>query len=118
MPVTEIKDGAWKKIEALLPPPKPRRRKHPGRLPKSDRDVLNGILYILQNGIAFDQLPQKLGYGSGMTCWNRLTAWKLAKVWPKLQKALIKSMPRANKLDWSRIERLNTRKRSKRPGGR
>ena len=30
------------------------------------------ILFVLRNGIAWQQLPQELGYGSGMTCWRRL----------------------------------------------
>lgn len=85
MDVPPIKDVLWKDIQAVLPPPKPRRRRYAGRKPISDREVLNGIMYILRNGIAFDQLPQELGYGSGMTCWNRITKWKRAGVWQKLR---------------------------------
>jgi len=37
-----VSDALWVFLQPLLPPPKPRRRVHPGRLPRSDRDVLNG----------------------------------------------------------------------------
>jgi transposase len=33
-----------------------------------DRAALNGILYVLQTGIPWEDLPQELCLGSGMTC--------------------------------------------------
>ncbi len=36
----------------------------PGRLPHDDRQALNGVLYVLNTGIAWRDLPQELGYGS------------------------------------------------------
>ncbi len=33
--------------------------------------VLQGILFVLFTGIGWDDLPQELGFGSGMTCWRR-----------------------------------------------
>jgi hypothetical protein len=35
----------------LLPPPKPRRFRYPGRKPVDDRKVLTGILFVLKTGI-------------------------------------------------------------------
>lgn len=40
-----------------------------------DRLALQGILFVLHTGIAWEHLPQELGYGSGMTCWRRLAEW-------------------------------------------
>jgi transposase len=37
----------------------------------NDRKVLPGILFVLYTGIAWEFLPQQLGFGSGMTCWWR-----------------------------------------------
>jgi hypothetical protein len=34
--------------------------------------VLNGILFVLTTRIAWQRLPQELGFGCGMTCWRRL----------------------------------------------
>src|SRR5476649_713449 len=50
MPAPIIDDELWTLIEPLLPPPKPRRTRYPGRLPVSDRAALNGILLILKTG--------------------------------------------------------------------
>jgi hypothetical protein len=40
MPAPIIDDELWELIEPLLPPPKPRRKRYPGRLPVSDRAAL------------------------------------------------------------------------------
>jgi transposase len=34
--------------------------------------VLTGILFVLETGIAWEDLPAEMGCGSGMTCWRRL----------------------------------------------
>jgi transposase len=36
---------------------------------------------VLLTGITWQDLPQQLGYGSGMTCWRRLRDWQQASVW-------------------------------------
>ncbi|MGI3198851.1 transposase [Streptomyces sp. GLT-R25] len=43
--------------------------KTPGPLPVPDRQCLQGILYVLHTGIGWEDLPQELGFRSGMTCW-------------------------------------------------
>jgi transposase len=67
-----------------------------------DRLVLNGILHGLHTAIAWEDLPQEYGYGSGVTAWRRLRDWQKAGVWDALhQKLLVKlnaagrSTPRA-----------------------
>ncbi|ARD39725.1 hypothetical protein B6E78_10325 [Edwardsiella ictaluri] len=45
-----------------------------GRPRLDDYAVLNGILFVLTTGIPWEDLPQSLGFGSGMTCWHRLAA--------------------------------------------
>lgn len=73
-----IDDELWALIEPLLPPPKPRRKRHPGRRPVSDRAALNGILFVFKTGIRWCDLSIKLGFGSGPTCWRRLRDWQKA----------------------------------------
>jgi YD repeat-containing protein len=46
-----LPDDPWELIAPLLPPPKPRRRDHPGRKPVSDRQTLTGILFVLKTGL-------------------------------------------------------------------
>jgi transposase len=48
-----------------LIPARVRRYRHPGREALPDRRALNGILYVLHTGIAWRDLPQEFGYGSG-----------------------------------------------------
>ena len=62
-----IDDGLWDRIEPLLPPWPARA---PGPRPVPDRLCLQGILYVLHTGIGWEDLPQELGFGSGMTCWR------------------------------------------------
>lgn len=111
MAIPRIGDALWIRVEGLLPPPKPRRFRFPGRKRIPDRKVLTGILYLLSTGIPFDQLPTEMGCGTGMTCWNRLAEWKRAGAWPRIRRLLEEELPSGHKLDWNRVDRVNTRKR-------
>ncbi|UAK31442.1 transposase [Nocardia asteroides] len=61
-------DELWAVIEPLLPVRAPGT---PGPARMDDRLVLQGILFVLFTGIGWEDLPQELGFGSGMTCWRR-----------------------------------------------
>src|SRR5204863_7319832 len=65
-----VSDALWAKIKPLLPPPKPRRLRFPGRKPLDPRKALTGIIFVLKSGIPWELLPQEMGCGSGMSCWN------------------------------------------------
>ena len=97
-----IDDELWALIEPLLPPPKPRRKKYPGRRPVPDRAALNGILFVFKTGIRWCDLSIKLGFGSGPTCWRRLRDWQKAGVWDRLHQLLLTKLREAGKLDFSR----------------
>ena len=97
-----VSDELWAVVEPLLPPPKPRRFRYPGRKPIDDRKALTGILFILKSGIPWEMLPQEMGCGSGMTCWRRLQEWQQAGVWQKLHATLLSRWHGADRLDWSR----------------
>ena len=56
-----ITDALWERIEPLLPPHKPRRRRFPGRKPIDDRKALTGILSVLKTGINWEDLPHEMG---------------------------------------------------------
>ena len=66
------------------------------------RKVLTGIIFVLKTGIPWEQLPQEMGCGCGMTCLNYLNAWQRAGVWEKLHQILLAELEQADKLDWSR----------------
>jgi len=96
-----VSDGLWERIEPLLPK-RERRFRYPGRKPLDDRRVLAGVLFVLHTGIAWEHLPQELGFGCGMTCWRRLHAWQEAGVWAALHELLLAELNAAGTLDWSR----------------
>ena len=97
-----VTDALWKRIEPLLPPPKPRRFRFPGRTPIDNRKALTGILFVLKTGINWEDLPVEMGCGCGMTCWRRLRDWTKAGVWPKLLEVLLAELNEADQIDWAR----------------
>jgi transposase len=97
-----LQDELWQRIEPLLPPPKPRRFRFPGRKPVDNRKALTGILFVLKTGIPWEDLPQEMGCGSGMTCWRRLRDWQEAGVWDRLHDVLLAELRHADQIDWSR----------------
>ncbi|WP_344329411.1 IS5 family transposase, partial [Streptomyces macrosporus] len=88
----EVDDELWAIIEPLLPKVE-RRTHHPGRERLDDRPVLRGILFVLHTGVSWEHLPQEPGFGSGMTCWRRLTEWHQAGVWQRLHEVLLEQPP-------------------------
>ena len=96
-----VSDQLWELFEALLPR-KVRRFRCPGRKRFDDRLALQGILFVLHTGIAWQHLPPELGFGSGVTCWRRLDEWQRAGVWDQLQALLLSRLRAAGELEWSR----------------
>jgi transposase len=74
-----------------------------GRPRLSDEQALDGIVFVLRTGIPWEDLPQELGFGSGLTCWRRLRDWQAAGVWHGLHLALLDELRQADKLDFSRF---------------
>jgi transposase len=97
-----LPDDLWDLVARLLPPPKPRRRDHPGRKPVGHRQALTGILFVLKTGLPWEDLPREMGCGSGMTCWRRLQEWQHQGVWMRLHALLLAQLRGADRIDWSR----------------
>lgn len=96
-----INDELWEIIKPLIPKKK-RRFRYPGRKPVSDQAALTGILFVLKTGIGWEDLPQEMGCGSGMTCWRRLRNWQKAGVWDKIHRTLLNKLREVDKIDFSR----------------
>ena len=107
-------DGLWEHVAGLLPPPKPRRFRHPGRRPIDDRAALAGIVFVLKTGIAWNQLPTSLVGCSGVTCWRRLRDWTEAGVWPALHELLRRGLEGRVLIRHARPARLEGRGRARR----
>src|SRR5205085_9216834 len=100
-----VSDELWEQIEPLLPAPKPRRARYPGRKPLGPRKVLTGIVFVLKSGIPWEELPVEMGCGCGMSCLNYLRSWQRSGLWAKIHQALLAHLPGADRIDWSRAAR-------------
>ena len=98
-----VDDELREVIAPVLPMPKRRRRRYPGRKPLDNRRVLSGILFVLRSSIPREVLPQEMGCGSGMSCLRRLRAWQKARVWDRLHRTLLSKLCGADKLELSRV---------------
>jgi transposase len=96
-----LSDELWEEVKELLPV-KPRRKRNPGRRRVGNREALTGIIFILKTGMGWEDLPQELGCGCGMTCWRRMREWLAAGVWDRLQIKLLEKLDGAGRIDWSR----------------
>jgi transposase len=97
-----VTDALWERLQPLLPPPRQRRFRFPGRKPLDYRRILTGILFVLKTGIAWDDLPAELGCGCGKTCRQHLQAWHQAGVWVGLHSVLLAELNGADQIDWDR----------------
>jgi transposase len=95
-----VTDELWAVVEPILPPP----RKYPkgGRPPIDNRSAFTGVVLVLKTGMAWEDLPQEMGCGCGMTCWRRLRDWQEAGVWRDILHALLNHLQMDQKIDWSR----------------
>ena len=95
-----VSDKLWALVGPLLPkrPPRPKG----GRPPLDDRKALSGIVFVLKTGLPWEDLPQEMGCGSGMTCWRRLKEWNDAGVWDRVHRRLLRHLREADRIDWSR----------------
>ncbi|MEV0768688.1 IS5 family transposase [Nocardia salmonicida] len=106
-------DRLWAVIEPLLPV---KAAGTPGPARMNDRLVLQGILFVLITGIGWEDLPQELGFGSGMTCWRRLRDWQAAGVFEAMHTTMLAHCHRAGLIDFDRVIPDGSHVRAKRGG--
>src|ERR1700739_4040778 len=92
-----LTDAQWEKIRPLLPK-RPKRPKG-GRPRKDDRNVLEGILWILRSGARWCDLPEE--FPSPATCWRRLRDWEEQEVWLEIWRAFLSELNERQQLKWS-----------------
>jgi transposase len=63
-----LTDEQWKLIADLFPPPK-----RTGRPPSDPRDMIDGILWILNTGAQWRDVPEEFGPKS--TVWDHFDRW-------------------------------------------
>ncbi len=96
MQFTELTDKQWSMISKHIP--KPART---GRPRYDDRNIINGIIYVLITGCRWSEMPEK--YGTKSTAHLRLQNWQQRGVWKKILSSLIKSAYKQNKIHLQKI---------------
>ncbi|MCX4094144.1 transposase [Nocardia sp. alder85J] len=100
-------------IEPLLPV-KPAGTPRPPQL--DSRRVLQGILFGLITGIGWEDLPQALGFGSGMTYWRRLRDRQAAGAFERIHQAVLARAHAARLNDVDRVMADGSHVRAKKRG--
>lgn len=92
----ELSDALWVRAEPLLPAAKP----HPkgGRPPRSDREMLGAILYVLRTGIQWNALPRSIG--ASTTVYDRFRAWEREGFFARLWQAGLAEYDELVGIDW------------------
>ena len=80
----ELNEAQWNKIKDLLPP---ERKPQGGRPAKSNREMLNAMVYWLSTGIPWRDLPER--FGPWQSVYSRFRAWTKAGVWENVLVQLI-----------------------------
>ena len=80
----EISEKQRNRIRDLFPP---ERKPQGGRPGKSNREMLNAILYWLNTGVPWRDLPER--FGPWQSVYSRFRTWTKAGVWERILLALI-----------------------------
>lgn len=91
-----LTDQQWAAVENLLP--RARGKKRRGRPAADNRNCVEGILWVLQSGARWRDLPPR--YPSPATCWRRLRQWEERGVWLDAWRALLGSLDQRRLLQW------------------
>ena len=91
-----VTDEQWIRLEPLLPKPKPSPKG--GRKPRDNREVFDGIIWVLRSGARWNDLPDR--YPSASTCWRRLQQWEEQGVWLKIWRKFLSELDQQGQLDW------------------
>ena len=77
----DLTEFEWSIIEPMLP------QDVRGVKRCDDRQVLNGIFYVLRTGVPWADAPER--YGPAKTLYNRFYRWNKAGVWDRLMDAVV-----------------------------
>lgn len=92
----KLTDAQWAVVEPLLPKP-PKRADGRGRPRRPDREVLDGILWVLKTGARWQDLPDR--YPPHATCHRRFQEWNRTMAFVNVLKALAEDLRDRGGLD-------------------
>lgn len=78
-----LTDAQWERVRELLPTQEPGQ----GRPRRDDRQVLCGILWIMDTGSSWRDLPEE-EFGPNSTVHGRYRKWCKEGLWPRIVEAL------------------------------
>jgi len=96
----QVSDALWEKLKALIPP---RINTHPrggGRKPRSDREVMDGIFFVLRTGCQWKALDET-NICSGSVAHARFQKWVQAGVFLKFWQAGLHEYDECKGIDWN-----------------
>ncbi len=94
----ELTEEQWSLIEPLLPE-LPKRDDGRGRPWRDNREIMNGILWILRSGARWKDLPEK--FPSYQTCHRRFQAWVKDDSLRKVLETIAQDLETRGKIDLS-----------------
>ena len=86
---TDLTDRKWRRLEPLIPPPKPGGR--PRRV--DEREIVDAILDVLRNGIVWRALPHD--FPPWKTVYHYFSTWRQDGTWEAVHDALREAVRRA-----------------------
>lgn len=93
----EVPDDLWEKIEPVLPKEKPSGSR--GRPALPNRQVFNGILFVLRSGCQWKGL-KKEWFGASSSVHARFQAWNEAGLWKKIFRMLVSHYHEERRIQW------------------
>lgn len=90
-----LTDTQWDVVNPLIPQPK--KKDGRGRPRRSDREILEGILWILKTGAQWSELP-KDKYPPYQTCHRRFQEWRRKGLFENILRALAEDMEHRGKI--------------------
>lgn len=94
----DLTDEQWALVQPLIPQP-PKRADGRGRPRIDDRQILNGILWIMRTGAPWKDMPER--YPSHQTCHRRFQEWVKAGVFERILQELARDLKERGGLDLS-----------------
>lgn len=79
---TDVTDAQWEELAPLFPSARRRGR----RRTRDQREVVNGILYVLRTGCAWRMVPHD--FPPWGTLWWYFRRWRLDGTWERVHEAL------------------------------
>ena len=92
----DLNDEQWEIIKPLIPQP-PKRSECRGRPRRDNREILNGILWIMRTGTQWMDMPER--YPPYQTCHRRFQEWVRTGAFEDILRTLVKDVKERGGLD-------------------